>query len=267
MPGWLAVSEFRQKHKYRIQGANDLLSMVSGLLLLLFITADQSTQIQSRRYMVSEIEMTALLTGFQTGLFKVDPRVLRAVSLIPREEFVSPDWMNYAYRNVALPLDVGDHRQAEPFLIAMMVHLMDIGDRERVLDIGYGNGYSTAIMSRLAGQVYSVHQTDPGSLKSAHYFRPLEDRGYTNVTTRKGDGALGWKEQGPFDAILVKQSMPEVPAALLGQLKPYGRLVIPIGAPGGLQRLMVYHKLPDGTVISQETLAVRITPLITGQDA
>jgi protein-L-isoaspartate(D-aspartate) O-methyltransferase len=235
-------------------------------LLLLFITGDQSYQILERRFMIGEVQMTALITGLQTGLYKVDERVLNAMSRVPRQEFIGDRYMDYAYKNVALPLAGEKHVIPEPFLTAMMIHLMGVTKQDRVLEIGHGTGYEAAVLSKIAKSVYSIRQENPVNIQ---FKTPYEQQlsGYTNVTARDGNGIYGWAEKGPFDAILVKQSLPAPPQTLLNQLKPYGRLVIPIDdGHQPEQRVVVYLKLPGGKLEKRETLYVKITPLLKGEE-
>lgn len=239
--------------------------MLSALLLLLFISGDQSYQILERRFMISEIQMTALITGLHTGLYKVDERVLNAVSRVPRDNFVGDQYMSYAYKNVALPLAGEKHLIPEPFLTAMMIHLMGVTEHDRVLEIGHGTGYEAAVLSKLANSVYSIRQESPlNILAKRPYAEQLAD--YENVSARDGNGLYGWSEKGPFDAILVKQSLKEPPQTLIKQLKPYGRLVIPIVQENGEQRVIVYLKLPGGKLEQRETLYVKTTPLLIGEE-
>lgn len=215
--------------------------------------------------MIGEIQMTALVTGLHTGLFKVDESVLNAMSRVPRDEFVGDRYMSYAYKNVALPLAGEKHVIPEPFLTAMMIHLMGVTEHDRVLEIGHGTGYEAAVLSKLANKVYSIRQEDPVKI---HLKTSYEDQlvDYENVQAKDGNGLYGWKEKGPFDAILVKQSLPEPPQTLIKQLKPYGRLVIPIDFENGEQRVMVYLKLPGGKLEERQTLYVKITPLLKGEE-
>lgn len=239
--------------------------MLSALFLLLFITGDQSYQILERRFMIGEIQLTALVTGLHTGLYKVDERVLNAMSRVPRQEFIGDRYMDYAYKNVALPLAGEKHVIPEPFLTAMMIHLMGVTKHDRVLEIGYGTGYEAAVLSKIANSVYSIRQESPVNVQ---FKKPYAEQlvGYDNVTARDGNGLYGWKEKGPFDAILVKQSLPVPPQTLLNQLKPYGRLVIPIDSGEPEQRVVVYLKLPGGKLEKRETLYVKITPLLKGDE-
>lgn len=255
-------TEFYHKHKYRIERLNDLVSFLSALCLILFIAGDQSYLAQKRHALSNEIRLTALVTGLQTGIFAIDAKVQRALARVPRHHFLERAYERYAYYNIALPEKHTDTVIPEPFVTAMMIHLMDIGSADRVLDIGYGTGYSAAVMAKLAGKVYAIEQAAP--LKRQSAYKPAETHGYDNVRTRRSDGSHGWREAGPFDSILVRQAMTAPPANLLAQLKPGGRLVIPIGPAKGTQRLMVYQKSQNGHVRERSTLFLKISPLLQG---
>ncbi len=267
MAGKFSETAFYKKHKYRLRRANDILSMVSALILILFICSDQSMHAVAVRHMVSDIEATALVTGLHTGLYKIDRKVLRAMAQAPRDKFVGARYASFAYLNIALPIRGHDHMLPEPFLSAMMINLMDIDPGDKVLEVGYGMGYETAVMAHLAKRVYSVRQEE-FSIGEQDEFRPLENCGYANVFTRKGNGILGWSEAGPFDAILVKQALDRPPVALVRQLKTGGRLVMPLVIEGEpQQRLVLYTKKPDGSLSRRTTLYIRMTPLLKGKEA
>lgn len=258
-------SAFYKKHQYRLKAMNEQLSVISAILLMLFISADTTYQVQERRFMISEIQMTALVTGLYTGHYKVDSRVLNAMSRIPRENFIDRKYARYAFQNVALPMMKEKHIIPEPFLTAMMIHLMGVHPEDTVMEIGFGTGYEAAVLSKLTDHVYSLHQKNP--LGESSYPDALKSlQGYRNVTTMTGDGIYGWPGKKRFDAILVKQALNEEPKHLVNQLKPYGRLVVPIVDETGQQVVMVYLKLPDGSVEKRETLYVKTTALMPGQD-
>lgn len=249
----------------RLSAANTQLSFYSAILLMLFVTADQTYQAHERRFMISEIQMTALVTGLHTGLYKVDGRVLNAMARVPREQFLDQKFAQLAFKNVALPMTGEKHIIPEPFLTAMMIHLMGVNKHDKVLEIGYGTGYETAVLSKLARRVYSIHQENPlGKSIVAQSHKQLG--AYPNVKTKIANGLFGWQGEGKFDSILVKQVVYEPPHALLNQLKPYGRLVVPIENEHGEQRVFVYLKLPDGSIQRRQTLFVKMTPLLPGQD-
>ncbi|GEM_PF-988813 len=253
-------TEFYKKHKYRLARANDLLSFFSAICLILFLVGDQSHMALKRHALSSEIKVTAILTGMHSGVFGIDDNVIRAMARVPRHLYIDRPYNNFAYYNVALPVEGQDYLIPEPFITAIMVHLMEIEKNDSVLEIGFGAGYDAAVMARLARTVHSIHQIDP---LEPEKLLSVKRRG--NIVARDSNGTLGWPEAGPYDAILVRQSMREPPLALLRQLKPGGRLVIPIGAPGDTQRLTVYTRRADG-VEKRETLHVKISPLLKGSE-
>lgn len=254
-------SHFYRKHCHRLSRANDLLSFFSALCLILFLTGDQSHLTLQRHALSNEIRITAVITGLQSGIFDIDEKVIRAMARVPRHHYVSRPYTGLAYYNVALPVKGQDHMIPEPFITAMMLHLMEIDRDDAVLDIGFGTSYDAAVMAQLARTVHAVNQVDP---LDAAGKEPSRHR-YANIFTRDSNGSLGWPEAGPFDAILVRQSMQEPPLALLRQLKPGGRLVIPIGAPGDVQRLTVYTREADG-IGKRATLHMKISPLLVGRE-
>lgn len=154
-----------------------------------------------------------------------DPRVLRAVSKIPRHVFVEEALVARAYGDHPLPIGEGQ-TISQPYMVALMSEALELAGHERVLEIGTGSGYQTAVLAELCGKVFTIER-----LKSLadRAMRRLDQLGYYNVLARVGDGTLGWREEAPFDAVMVTAAAPEVPAALLDQLAVKGRLVIPVG--------------------------------------
>jgi protein-L-isoaspartate(D-aspartate) O-methyltransferase len=213
-----------------------------------------------RRQMVETVERLALSLGASTGHANLDARVLNALRTVPRHEFVPAEAARLAYAN--RPLDIG-HRQSisQPFVVAFMTHLLQVQPDERVLEIGTGSGYQAAVLSLLAREVYSVEIVAALGKRAA---LTLQRLGYANVATRIGDGYGGWKEHAPYDKIIATAAPDHIPPALIAQLKPGGRLVIPVGSvdPGvQVQDLMVVEKAPDGTTTSTNVVPVRFVPL------
>ena len=263
---WTRFEEtaFYRKHKYRLMRANEWLSFFSAIGLILFLTGDLSHRDLARRHLAAEIKMTAILTGFHTGYYEVDPRVMRAMAQVPRHHFLMRPYNRLAYYNVALPFDGPDRLMAEPFLSAMMISLLRLQPADRVLEIGFASGFDAAVISRIAHDVYSIQQHEALRPRPAD-FKPAENEGFANVRSRHGDGLKGWPEAGPFDAILLRQSMAAPPPSLLEQLKPGGRLVMPVGRAGDQQRLTVFTRTPAG-IKSEQTLYVGIPPLLAGHE-
>jgi protein-L-isoaspartate(D-aspartate) O-methyltransferase len=191
-----------------------------------------------------------------------DPRVLAAMGRIPRERFVTRTLAAQAYLDQPLPIG---HEQtiSQPYVVALMTQLARVGPGDRVLEIGTGSGYQTAVLAELAAEVYSIEIVTPLATRAALLLRRL---GYSNFAVRSGDGYGGWPEHAPFDAIVVTAAPERVPAPLLEQLRAGGRLVIPVGPVDALQELRVIHKRADGSLDEQVVTPVRFVPL-TGDAA
>ena len=184
-----------------------------------------------------------------------DPRVLDALHRVPRHEFVPPHLSQLAYLN--RPLSIG-HGQtiSQPFVVALMTDLLELKPSDRVLEIGTGSGYQAAVLSVLAGEVYSIEIVAELARSASETLMRL---GYANVTTRTGDGYQGWEEHAPFDAILVTAAPDHVPPALVAQLTPGGRLVVPVGQR--FQELMLITKDAAGATTSTSIIPVKFVPL------
>jgi protein-L-isoaspartate(D-aspartate) O-methyltransferase len=186
-----------------------------------------------------------------------DPRVLAAMRKVPRHAFVEPGDLARAYDD--RPLSIG-HGQtiSQPYIVAAMSELGEIGPAERVLEVGTGSGYQAAVLAELAAEVYSIEIVEPLARRAAEVLGRL---GYTRVRLRTGDGFRGWPEAAPFDAILVTAAPARVPPPLLEQLAPGGKLVIPVGE--GWQELEVHTKTAKGIEV-RKVFPVRFVPM-TGE--
>jgi len=189
-----------------------------------------------------------------------DEKVLGAIRAVPRHVFVPETNRQYAYRD--RPLSIG-HGQtiSQPYMVAFMTELLEIDPRSKVLEIGTGSGYQVAVLAHLTPHVYSIEIVEPLHAVTS---RVLREQGYDQVTLRAGDGYYGWAEHAPFDAIIVTCAAGHLPPPLWEQLKPGGRIVIPIGGPFEVQRLVVLTKRADGTRRSKTIMAVRFVPM-TGE--
>ncbi|MFG0334294.1 MAG: protein-L-isoaspartate(D-aspartate) O-methyltransferase, partial [Maioricimonas sp. JB049] len=176
-----------------------------------------------------------------------DPRVLEAMRAVPREEFVAAPYRDRAYDDCALPAAEGQ-TISQPYMVASMTELLVLASGDRVLEIGTGTGYQTAILSRLAREVVTIERL-PGLAESAA--KRLSQLGYTNITYYVGDGTLGWPDRGPYDAIIVTAGAPSIPGPLYRQLTDGGRLVIPVG-DDTLQTLLVVIRRESGPEIHRK---------------
>lgn len=184
------------------------------------------------------------------------PRVLHAMSSVPRDQFVLPEYLSAAWYNTALPIGSGQ-TISQPFIVALMTQALELTGDETVLDVGTGSGYQAAVLAGLCRHVVGVERI-PELVAGAR--QKLQALGLKNVEVHEGDGSLGWPAKAPFDGILVAAAGPHVPEALLKQLADGGRLVIPIGAPSS-QELMLYRREGE-TIHSQSLTGVRFVPLV-----
>lgn len=189
-----------------------------------------------------------------------DARVLAAIERIPRHLFVAPPFLDQAYENIALPIGRGQ-TVSQPMVVGLMTQALEVGDRMKVLEIGTGSGYQAAVLSPLCRRLYSIERHRPLLAEAEARFRRLR---LHNITCRLGDGSRGWPEQAPFDRIIVTAAAPDIPPALIEQLKPDGVMVLPLGDVGGVdQELVRIAKSPAGLDI-HPFLTVRFVPLVEG---
>jgi len=210
-----------------------------------------------RRHMVEEIVALARESRAATGRATLSERVLAAMAKVPRHDLVPAGQKAVAYANRPLPIGLGQ-TISQPFVVALMTDLMEVKPGDRVLEIGTGSGYQAAVLAELAGTVYTIEIVEPLAREAAGRLKQL---GYRNVVAKSGDGYQGWPEHAPFDAIMVTAAPREVPQPLIEQLKPGGRLVVPVGGQATGQELLLIEKKPDGTVARRNILAVRFVPL------
>lgn len=211
-----------------------------------------------REEMLRTIEEEFALTRHLTGRATPTPEVLAAMGQVPRDEFVPEDLRREAFANHPLPIGAGQ-TISQPFIVALMTDLLEPRPQDRVLEVGTGSGYQAAILSQLVRSVYSV-EIVPALAESAA--RRLERLGYGNVAARRGDGYLGWAEHAPYDGIVVTAAAPYVPPALVEQLRPGGRLVIPVGQPYQHQELLLVVKDESGQRQTTRVLTVAFVPLV-----
>jgi protein-L-isoaspartate(D-aspartate) O-methyltransferase len=204
--------------------------------------------------------MVAEVRAHAPGEARLDRKVLEAMATVPRHAFVPASQLRHAYEN--RPLAIG-HGQtiSQPYIVALMTTLARPERDAVVLEIGTGSGYQAAVLAPLVERVYSIEIIEPLGAQAAQRLRTL---GYDNVHTRIGDGYYGWPKAGPFDAIVVTAAASSVPPPLIAQLKPGGRMVIPVGSSFFTQTLMLVEKDAAGRVRTRQVLPVRFVPLTGG---
>ncbi|WP_119269335.1 protein-L-isoaspartate(D-aspartate) O-methyltransferase [Taklimakanibacter deserti] len=211
-----------------------------------------------RKHMVEMIEILADLASEDIGKAALDERVMAVMHEVPRHLFVPDQVAPYAYQDMPLPIGF-DKTISQPFMVALMTDLLAPQPHDAVLEIGTGFGYQTAILAELARQVWSVEIIEEFASGAVAL---LEALGYANVGIRVGDGSRGWPEHAPFDKIMVTVAAERTPQALLEQLKPGGRMVLPVGAEEA-QVLTVIDKDATGKLAERKLIPVRFSPLET----
>ena len=210
-----------------------------------------------RRRMVEAIVAHARVAGGDTGRAELSGAVLEVMATVPRHEFVPAEMRTFAYLDTPLPIGFGK-TISQPYIVALMTDLLDIRPTDRALDVGTGLGYQAAVLCRVAAKVYSVEIIEELA-RSA--MRRLAEQGCDNVEVKVGDGSAGWVEHAPFDRILVAAAPELIPTALLAQLAPSGRMVIPAGLDSA-QTLMLVKRNADGALTTEDILSVRFSELV-----
>jgi protein-L-isoaspartate(D-aspartate) O-methyltransferase len=222
--------------------------------------AAQDDRRGERQRMVANIAQLAA-AGAATGTGRarrLHPEVLLALRRTPRHLFVPADQQSRAYADGALSIG-HEATISQPFIVALMTDLLRVGPGDKVLEVGTGSGYQAAILSQLAGQVYSVEIVPELAERAAAQLKAL---GHRNVSVRAGDGYAGWPEHAPFDAIIVTAGATRIPEPLVRQLKPGGRLLIPVGPAKASQQLTLVRKDAAGRLRTERLLEVNFIPLV-----
>lgn len=209
-----------------------------------------------RQTMLAEIAAKTIYDSARLGKAALDPRVMNAMAKVPRHEFVLLELRPEAYADTPLPSGFGK-TVSQPFIVAVMTDLLDLRPTDTVLEIGTGLGYQTAILAELAQRVYSIELIEELALQAG---QRLAGQGYTNVELRIGNGCGGLPEHAPFDKVMVTAAPELIPVALIYQLKPGGKMVVPAGLPDG-QQLILLEKDASGAVSTREVLPVRFSLL------
>ena len=191
----------------------------------------------------------------------MSPRVRAAMGRVERHRFVPAAQRALAYRNHPLPIGQGQ-TISQPYIVALSADLIAPEPQHVVLEVGTGSGYQAAVLAEMCRTVFSIEILDTLGKEAASRLKSL---GYSNIELKTGDGYRGWPERAPFDGIVVTAAAPSVPPALLEQLRPGGRMVIPVGEDGGAQELLLLTKRADGGVERRSVLPVRFVPLVPGR--
>jgi protein-L-isoaspartate(D-aspartate) O-methyltransferase len=224
---------------------------------------EQDRDEKARAALMADIDRMMRLAAPETGRAALSPRVRAAFEAVDRRDFVPPHEAHAAYDNRPLPIGHGQ-TISQPFIVAIMTELLDPAPGDVVLEVGTGSGYQAAVLAKLVARVYSIEIVAPLAAESKARLARL---GYGNVAAREGDGYAGWPEHAPFDKIIVTAAAPAVPPPLVEQLKPGGRMVIPVGGQHDYQTLTVIAKAADGSIAEQRTFAVGFVPLTRPKDA
>ncbi len=206
---------------------------------------------EQRRQLIAAIRARTEQVAIRIGKTALDKQVLRAMTKVPRHEFVPAEVQSCAYLDTPLPIGFGK-TISQPFMVAVMTDLLELKPDDAVLEIGTGLGYQSAVLAELAGRVYSIEIIDELAQRAA---QRLKRQGYTNVEVRVANGYLGWPEHAPFDKVIVTAAPDLIPTPLINQLKAGGRMVIPVGLPGA-QQLLAVEKDRNGKVATKEIMPV-----------
>ena len=232
------------------------------ILCVLVLLIDSSAQAQdkytkARQGMIQDIEADVRLTSFYINKKVLDPKVMDAMSKVPRHEFVPWQERHNAYENRPLPIGHGQ-TISQPYIVALMTDLLKPERQHKVLEVGTGSAYQAAILAELVAEVFTIEIIEPLGNQAKERLKQLN---YKNVHVRIGDGYYGWEEHGLFDGIVVTAATSHIPPPLIHQLKPGGRMVIPVGSRFMVQQLVLVEKDAKGKVTTRQILPVMFVPL------
>lgn len=244
-------------HRFSTKSA---FAFVGVVLMLVFAVhaAQADTYRQWRELMVHDLVSHAERSRAYVEQPEFSEPVLQALRTVPRHEFVPSDQKRYAYENRPLPIGYGQ-TISQPYIVALMTELLKPNKTSVMLEVGTGSGYQAAILGQLVDKMYSI-EIIPALAEQAT--ARIAQLGYTNIETKGGDGYFGWPERGPFDGIVVTAAADHVPPPLVEQLKPGGRMVIPVGDRFTVQELLLIEKGQDGVIRTRHVLPVRFVPLL-----
>lgn len=234
--------------------------MIRLLLLLLIssiVLSAEDDYARQRENMIRAIEANLRATSIYLKKEALDSRIMDAMNTVPRHVLVPINQRSHAYLNRPLPIGYGQ-TISQPYIVAIMTDLLNPQPEHTVLEVGTGSGYQAAILSRLVRQVYTIEIIEALGKRSK---RDLAELGYDNIQVWIGDGYYGWKQHAPFDGIVVTATASHIPPPLIQQLKPGGRMIIPVGSRFLTQQLLLLVKDEEGNVTTRQILPVRFVPL------
>jgi protein-L-isoaspartate(D-aspartate) O-methyltransferase len=246
----------------KIRGGKRFTVVLLGVLFLTLWAAVVcgDTFKNARQSLIRTIEQDVRETSLYLDKEALDPRVMRAMGKVPRHLFVPHSQRQHAYENRPLPIGHGQ-TISQPYIVAIMTDLLKPAQHHKVLEVGTGSGYQAAILAELVDSVYSIEIIEALGEQAEKRLKELD---YKNVSVRIGDGYYGWKQHAPFDAIVVTAAASHVPPPLIAQLKPGGRMMIPVGSRFLVQELLLIEKSDDGTLSTRQILPVAFVPLTGG---
>ena len=240
--------------------APGLAALALAVLLIAAGPAAADEYAEARATMVRAVALDAERTAEWIGKERLDPRVMAAMGRVPRHLFVPPELESLAYENRPLPIGYGQ-TISQPYIVALMTDLLAPEPDDVAFELGTGSSYQAAVLAELVAEVYTMEIVPPLAASATERLAAL---GYDNVTVRAGDGYHGWPAHAPFDIVVVTAAASHVPPPLIAQLRPGGRMVIPVGSPFLTQHLLLIEKGADGTVTSRQILPVIFVPLTGG---
>lgn len=235
-------------------------SLVVVVMVFYTSTGFAVDYVTAQKKMIEEINQDIGFTSFLTKRKQFKQQVMAAMATVPRHKFVPESMRARAYENRPLPIGYGQ-TISQPYIVALMSDILDVGASAKVLEIGTGSGYQAAILAELVQSVFTIEIVEP--LASSANKR-LHKLGYKNIKLKTGDGYYGWEEHGPFDGIIVTAAASHIPPPLVKQLKPGGRMVIPVGSRFFTQNLTLIKKSLDGSTKIHQLLPVAFVPLTGG---
>lgn len=238
------------------------LGALLGAVLTTCALAWDPQMTEERRHLVAQIQAEVRATAGELGFARLSPDVEAALLEVERHRFIPQDRRDLAYINSPLPIGSGQ-TISQPYIVAIMSQLLDVGAGDKVFELGTGSGYQAAVLAAMGVEVYTVEIVPQLAERAA---KTLATLGYARVHVRSGDGWQGWPEAAPFDGIIVTAAAPRIPQPLVDQLATGGRLVIPMGEPDRVQQLALFTKTDEGSLVRENLLPVRFVPVTGAMD-